>query len=137
MTRRVPLAGRLRLRGLLRLRGRLPLLNGAVVLATAVLAVSVTACSGSSTQTAASTPTVQPSASATAASQGVGGFVQWPQRVYSPYFETWASGSMPAIAAQSGAKYFNLGFLQAPSPGSCTLTWDGNRSQPAGSSFYG
>jgi Glycosyl hydrolases family 18 len=125
VTRRLPSA-----------RRRLPLASGAVTLAAAAAVAACLAACSSGTPTA-STPAAQPSSPAAAAPQGAGGFEQWPQRVYSPYFETWTNGSIPTIAAQSGVKYFNLGFLQAPSPGSCALTWDGNSSQTADGSSYG
>lgn len=99
--------------------------TGSVILAAAALAVSLCACSNS-TQTS-STPPAQQS-SDPAAPQSVGAFKQWPARVYSPYFETWTDSSLPSLASQSGAHYFNLGFLQAESAGSCTLTWDGSQS---------
>lgn len=134
-SRRLPSASPPALLSRLATASRLPLAGGAVILAAAAVVASLSACSSSTPTT--STPTARPSDSATAVSQGVGGFEQWPERVYSPYFETWTNGSIPAIAAQSGAKYFNLGFLQAASPGSCTLTWDGNSSEPADGSSYG
>ncbi len=107
---------------------------GSVILAAAALAVSLSACSSSSVQTshtAATTPQADPPAST---SQGPGAFASWPARVYSPYFETWINSSLPSVASQSGARYFNVGFLQAASEGSCTLTWDG--SQSADSAAY-
>ena len=58
----------------------------------------------------------------------MGAFKQWPAQVYSPYFETWTNSSLASLASQSGTNHFNLGFLQAESPGSCTLTWDGSQS---------
>jgi hypothetical protein len=98
-----------------------------VLLAAATaLAVSLSACS--STQTSSTTPPAQQSDPATSAPQGVGAFKQWPAQVYSPYFETWTNSSLASLASQSGTNHFNLGFLQAESPGSCTLTWDGSQS---------
>jgi hypothetical protein len=109
--------------------------TGSMMLAaTAALAASLSACSGG-TQ-ASTTPPAQQSSdpAASAAPQGAGAFRQWPAQVYSPYFETWTNSSLSSLASQSGARYFNLGFLQAESPGSCTLTWDG--SQSAASAAY-
>ena len=102
--------------------------TGSVVLAAAAaLAVSLSACS--STQSSSAPPTQQSlKPTSTAAPLGAGGFKQWPTMVYSPYFETWTNSSLSSLASQSGAKYFNLGFLQAESAGSCTLTWDGSQS---------
>jgi hypothetical protein len=104
--------------------------TGSVIFAAAALAVSLSACSGSSSTQTSSTPPAPRSSdpAASAGPQGVGAFKQWPAQVYSPYFETWVNGSLPSLASQSGASYFNLGFLQAESPGSCTLTWDGSQS---------
>jgi len=99
---------------------------GSVILAAAALAASLSACSGSTqTSTAPATQRADPSVSAP---QGAGAFESWPTQVYSPYFETWTNSSLPSLASQSGAHYFNLGFLQASSAGSCTLTWDGSQS---------
>jgi chitinase len=50
--------------------------------------------------------------------------------VYAPYYETWLTGSVPATAAQSGSPYATLAFIQAPSAGSCSLTWNGDGTQP-------
>jgi len=108
-----------------------------ILAATAGLAVSLCACSSAqSTQSQSSSPGQQTDP-ATTALQGVGGFSQWPAQVFSPYFETWTSGSIPSFSSQSGVKYFNLGFLQASSAGSCTLTWDGNSSQAVTASAFG
>lgn len=108
--------------------------TGSVILAAAAtLAVSLSACS--STQTSSAPPAQQSDpAAASATPLGVGAFKQWPAQVYSPYFETWTNSSLSSLASQSGANYFNLGFLQAESAGSCTLTWDG--SQSADSAAY-
>jgi hypothetical protein len=100
--------------------------TGSVILAAAALAVSLGACSSGSTQ-ASSAPATQKSDPPTSAPQA-GGFEQWPAQVYSPYFETWTNSSLSSLASQSGARYFNLGFLQAETAGSCTLTWDGSQS---------
>ena len=60
----------------------------------------------------------------------------WPRQVYAPYFETWTSDSIPAIAAQSGARYFSLAFLQTAKAGSCALTWNGTKTQPVPGPHY-
>jgi len=49
--------------------------------------------------------------------------------VYVPYFETWTSDSIPAVARASGARLLALAFLQAPKRGSCSVAWNGNRRQ--------
>lgn len=107
----------------------------AVILAAAAgLAVSLSACSSTHSTTTAPVQSTDP---VKATPQSVGAFAEWPQQVFSPYFETWTSGSIPSFSSQSGVKYFNLGFLQAASPGSCTLTWDGSSSQPVSTAVFG
>jgi hypothetical protein len=60
----------------------------------------------------------------------------WPTRLYAPYFETWTTDSIPAIAEQSGSRYLTLAFIQTPSQGSCSLTWNGDAAEPIpGSTF--
>src|ERR1700689_594219 len=105
--------------------------TGYGILAAAALATALSACSSAS---APSAPAPHQSSSSAPAAQGAGAFKPWPAQVFSPYFETWTSGSIPSLASQSGTHYFNLGFLQAASAGSCTLTWDG--SQSADSPLY-
>jgi len=101
--------------------------TGFAILAAAALATVLSACSSNSQPS--STPATHQSNSATPAAQGAGGFKPWPAQVYSPYYETWtSSSSLPSLASQSGVHYFDLGFLQASSAGSCTLTWDGSQS---------
>jgi hypothetical protein len=51
--------------------------------------------------------------------------------VYAPYFETWTTDSIPAVAWKSEARYFSLAFLQTAKKGSCDLTWNGTKGQPA------
>jgi hypothetical protein len=76
----------------------------------------------------ATTATTAQAHSATQARSG--SFRSWPWQVYSPYFESWTSDSIPAIAAQSGARYFSLAFIQTAKAGSCVMTWNGAKSQP-------
>lgn len=52
-----------------------------------------------------------------------------PAHVYAPYFEMWTSDSMSAIAQASGAKYLTLAFLETTGKTSCTLAWNGSRTQ--------
>ncbi len=59
-----------------------------------------------------------------------------PAHVYAPYFETWTTDSITTIAQQSGARYFTLAFLQTPSKGSCTPTWNGDATQPVSAGRY-
>jgi hypothetical protein len=56
-----------------------------------------------------------------------------PAHVYAPYYETYLAPNTPSIASEaqaSGAKYMTLAFLQAPSKGSCSISWNGLSSQP-------
>jgi hypothetical protein len=52
-----------------------------------------------------------------------------PTHVFSPYFEMWTGDSISGIAQQSGAKYLTLAFLETTSKTSCTLAWNGSRTQ--------
>jgi chitinase len=45
-----------------------------------------------------------------------------------PYFETWTSDGITTTAQQSGARSFTLAFLETLSKSSCTLAWNGSRS---------
>src|SRR6185436_965176 len=65
---------------------------------------------------------------------GVAAATPIPAHVYAPYFETWTSDSINTIAGQSGARYFTLAFLETTGKTSCTLAWNGSKSQtvPAG-----
>jgi hypothetical protein len=57
-----------------------------------------------------------------------------PTHVYAPYFETWTTDSINTVAGASGARYFTLAFLETTGKSSCTLGWNGSKSQtvPAG-----
>lgn len=57
-----------------------------------------------------------------------------PAHVFAPYFETWTSDSISGIATASGARYFTLAFLETTGKSSCTLAWNGSKTQtiPAG-----
>lgn len=59
-----------------------------------------------------------------------------PADVYAPYFETWTTDSIATTAQQSGARYFTLAFLETLSKSSCTLAWNGSRSQTLASGRY-
>jgi hypothetical protein len=78
-------------------------------------------------------------AAATAAQQAhafrpAGGY--WPRHVYAPYYESWETGSVAQSAAQSGSPYETIAFIEAPSTGSCGLTWNGDSTKPIpGSTF--
>jgi hypothetical protein len=53
-----------------------------------------------------------------------------PTHVYAPYFETWTTDGIDATATASGARYFTLAFLETTGKSSCTLGWNGSKSQP-------
>jgi hypothetical protein len=59
-----------------------------------------------------------------------------PAHVFAPYFETWTTDSISDIAQQSGARYFTLAFLETLGKSSCTLAWNGDRSQTLASGRY-
>ncbi len=62
-----------------------------------------------------------------------------PAHVYAPYYETYLGSATPSIsstAQSSGTKYFTLAFIQSAGKGSCTPTWNGDKSQLIGSSRY-
>lgn len=59
-----------------------------------------------------------------------------PAHVYAPYFETWKKGSLTAAAQQTGARYFTLAFLEALSKTSCTLAWNGRKSDRVTNNRY-
>jgi hypothetical protein len=70
------------------------------------------------------------SASATTPPQAI------PRHVYSPYFETWTTDTLTAVASASAAKYLTMAFLETASKTSCTLTWGGVRSEPVSNGKY-
>ena len=59
-----------------------------------------------------------------------------PTHVYAPYFETWTSDSLTTTAQKSDARYFTLAFLETLSKTSCTLAWNGSRSQTLSTGRY-
>ena len=59
-----------------------------------------------------------------------------PRHVYSPYFETWTADGLTSTANASGTRYLTLAFLETTSKTSCTLTWDGVRSDPVANGKY-
>jgi hypothetical protein len=52
-----------------------------------------------------------------------------PAHVFAPYFMTWTTESLTTLAQQSGARYFTLAFLETLGKHSCTLAWNGSKSQ--------
>jgi Glycosyl hydrolases family 18 len=59
-----------------------------------------------------------------------------PAHVFAPYFETWTSDSIATIAQQSGDRYLTLAFLETLGKSSCTLAWNGDKSQTLASGRY-
>jgi hypothetical protein len=62
-----------------------------------------------------------------------------PGHVYAPYYETYLGSStanIPDTAQASGATYLTLAFLQSAGKSSCTLTWNGDKSQLIGHSMF-
>jgi hypothetical protein len=59
-----------------------------------------------------------------------------PAHSFAPYFETWTTDSIADLAQQSGARYLTLAFLETLSKTSCTLAWNGEKSQTLASGRY-
>ena len=59
-----------------------------------------------------------------------------PAHVYAPYFETWTGDSLTTTAQQSGARFLTLAFLETLSKTSCTLAWNGSKTNLATSNLY-
>ncbi|MEP6757892.1 MAG: chitinase [Actinomycetota bacterium] len=59
-----------------------------------------------------------------------------PAHVFAPYFETWTSDTITGLAQASGDRYFTLAFLETTSKRSCTLAWNGVKSQTIASGRY-
>jgi len=59
-----------------------------------------------------------------------------PAHIYAPYFETWTTDSITQTAQDSGARYFTLAFLETLGKTSCTLAWNGDRTQTVASGRY-
>jgi chitinase len=60
-----------------------------------------------------------------------------PAHLFTPYFEAYTPDNPWQLSHQSGAAYLTLAFLQTPSRGSCTITWNGDPSTPVAWSTYG
>ncbi|NUR62502.1 MAG: chitinase [Catenulispora sp.] len=58
-----------------------------------------------------------------------------PTHVFAPYFEAYTGDDPATIAQNSGAKYLSMAFVQTHTAGSCTVYWNGDTSQPIGSTF--
>jgi hypothetical protein len=76
---------------------------------------------------------------ATAVFTGAGGAraaTPLPAHVYAPYFETWTSDGIKATSDASGVKYFTLAFLETTGKRSCTLAWNGVKTQTVADGRY-
>jgi hypothetical protein len=62
--------------------------------------------------------------------------VALPAHVYAPYFETWTTDGLTTTAQASGARYFTLAFLGTLSRTSCTLAWNGRKSDLVANGRY-
>jgi hypothetical protein len=51
-----------------------------------------------------------------------------PAHVYSPYFEAWTTDTLTDLATRSGVRYFTIAFLESTSKTSCTLAWNGSKT---------
>jgi chitinase len=80
--------------------------------------------------TGASTP-------ASAAAAGPGSATRLPSHLFTPYFEAYTPDNPWQLSHESGAKYLTLAFLQTPTRGSCTITWNGDPATPVAWSTYG
>jgi glycosyl hydrolase family 18 (putative chitinase) len=72
----------------------------------------------------------------TLASSALAAPTRFPAHVYAPYFETWTTDSLTTTAQQSGARYFTLAFLETLSKSSCTLAWNGSKTDPVTNNHY-
>jgi Glycosyl hydrolases family 18 len=70
------------------------------------------------------------------ASAGGAAAATLPTHLFAPYFETWTTDGITATAQASGVKYFTLAFLETTSRTSCTLKWDGDKTQPVSGGRY-
>jgi hypothetical protein len=59
-----------------------------------------------------------------------------PAQIYAPYFETWTTDSLTTTAQASGARYFTLAFLQTLGKSSCTLAWNGSKTDTIAAGRY-
>src|SRR2546423_203653 len=104
---------------------RRPAHRRTVRLAAAAVAASTVALGVTLTAVA---PSAQAGPAATTAST-------FPVHIFAPYFEAYTSDNPATVAQNSGAKYLSMAFVQTAKSGSCTVYWDGDTSQPIGSTF--
>jgi hypothetical protein len=59
-----------------------------------------------------------------------------PAHVFAPYFETWTGDSIATLSQQSSVRHFTLAFLETTSKTSCTLGWNGSKTQTVAAGTY-
>jgi chitinase len=92
----------------------------------ATLATAVTVAAGVAGFLAATSPTAQAATTS-----------RIPAHVFAPYFEAYNGDSLSGLSSQSGDKFLTLAFVQTPSPGSCTVYFNGDTSMPISSGTFG
>jgi Glycosyl hydrolases family 18 len=105
---------------------RIPLRSRTALALGLCVPLTVALGAGAAVAAARSAPGAQAAPAAHAAPAGHGLI---PRHVYAPYFETWTTSNIPAVARKSGARYLTLAFLQTPKKGSCLLAWNGKPRQ--------
>ncbi len=106
------------------------LVPGAALVAAATLGATQAAVAQTQAPAAPQAPTAPQAPQAPAAGK------PWPRQVYAPYYESWLNGSIATSAQQSGSPYETIAFLQTATAGSCSLTWNGDATEPVpGSTF--
>ncbi|GAA2022204.1 hypothetical protein GCM10009839_19410 [Catenulispora yoronensis] len=86
-----------------------------------------------STAALGATLTLAPSAEAGPAT--IAAAAALPAHIFAPYFEAYTGDNPATVAQNSGAKYLSMAFVQTSKSGSCTVYWNGDTSQPIGSTF--
>jgi chitinase len=92
----------------------------------ATLATAVTVAAGVAGFLAATSPTAHAATTS-----------RIPAHVFAPYFEAYNGDSLSGLSSQSGDKFLTLAFVQTPSPGSCTVYFNGDTSMPISSGTFG
>ncbi|GAA0543961.1 hypothetical protein GCM10010172_26890 [Paractinoplanes ferrugineus] len=93
---------------------------------TALLAAAVTVAAGVAGFVTATSPMAQAATTS-----------RIPAHVFAPYFEAYNGDSLAGLSSQSGNKFLTLAFVQTPSPGSCTVYFNGDTSMPISSGTFG
>ncbi len=101
-----------------------------MVTAAALLAASAAGTGQIATQASTATPQATQGTRAQQTASYWPGNGDRPRQVYAPCYESWESGGIAQSAAQSGSPYETIAFIQAPAAGSCSLTWNGDSTEP-------